>query len=120
VFSAPQRRRSLSATFPPVLGFWGDDIRKGVLAEVGQGGQTTWWHGPGLARARGRCGPLVSHLALSFWLLPSSGQIETSGYFPRVADLQKYSVLTVLFQQNPDPSSEFSNNHQTCKIEEIT
>jgi hypothetical protein len=24
------------------------------------------------------------------------------------------------FQQNPDSDSEFSNNHQTCKIEEIT
>jgi hypothetical protein len=72
---------------PPVLGFWGDDIREGVMAEVGQGGHTTWRRGLGLARTRGRCGPPVAHLTLSFWLLPSSGQIGTSGYFLRVADL---------------------------------
>jgi hypothetical protein len=97
VFSAPQRRWSLSAILPSVLGFWGDDIREGALAEVGQGGHTTWRCGLGLARARGRCGPLVAHLTLSFWLLPSSGQIGSSRYFPRIADLQKYVVLTVLF-----------------------
>jgi hypothetical protein len=28
---------------PPVLGFQEDDIREGALAEVGQGGNTTWW-----------------------------------------------------------------------------
>jgi hypothetical protein len=82
---------------PPVLGFRGDGIREGTLAEVGQGGHTTWWRGLGLAHARGWCGPLVAHLALSFWLVPSSGQIGTSGYFLRIADLQKYGVLTVLF-----------------------
>jgi hypothetical protein len=31
--------------------------------------------GLGLARPRGWCGTLVAHLALSFWLLPSSGEI---------------------------------------------
>jgi hypothetical protein len=97
VFSAPQRRWSLSAILLLVLDFRGDDIREGALAEVGQGSHTTWRHGLGLARARGRCGPLVAHLALSFWLLPSSGQIGTSRYFPRVVDLQKYGALTVLF-----------------------
>jgi hypothetical protein len=97
VFSAPQRRRSLYAILLPVLGFRGDDICEGALAEVGQGGHTTWWRGLGLAHAMGWCGPLVSHLALSFWLLSSSGQIGTFGYFPRVIDLQKYGVLTVLF-----------------------
>jgi hypothetical protein len=35
VFSAPQRRWSLSAILSPVLGFRGDDIRKGAMAEVG-------------------------------------------------------------------------------------
>jgi hypothetical protein len=58
-----------------VLGFRGDDIREGVLAEVGQGGHTTRWRGLGLARATRWCGPLVAHLALSFWLLPSSDEI---------------------------------------------
>jgi hypothetical protein len=27
---------------PLVLGFWGDDICEGALAEVGQGRHTTW------------------------------------------------------------------------------
>jgi hypothetical protein len=65
-----------SISDPPwVLGFWGDDIRKGVLAEVGQGGHTTGWRGLGLDCATRWCGPLVAHLALSFWLLPSSDEI---------------------------------------------
>jgi hypothetical protein len=97
VFSAPHRRRSLSAILFLVLGFWGDDIREGTLAEVGQGNHTTWRRGLGLARARGWCGPLVAHLGLSFWLPSSSGKIGTSGYFPRIAGLQKYFILTVLF-----------------------
>jgi hypothetical protein len=67
---------------------------------VGTGGPG-WPHHlvarPGLARARGCCGPLVAHLALSFWLLPSCGKIGTSGYFPRIVDLQKYYILTVIF-----------------------
>jgi hypothetical protein len=58
-----------------VLGFRGDDIREGALAEVGQGGHTTGWHGLGLAHTTWWCGPLVAHLALSFWLLPSSDEI---------------------------------------------
>jgi hypothetical protein len=74
VFSAPQRRWSLSV-IPLILGFWGDDIREGAMAEVGQGGHTTRWHGLGLACATRWCGPLLGHLALSFWLLPSSGKI---------------------------------------------
>jgi hypothetical protein len=39
----------------------------------------------------------VAQLALSFWLLPSSGKIWICGYFPRIAGLQKYCILTVLF-----------------------
>jgi hypothetical protein len=66
VFSAPQRRRSLSAIPSPVLGFRGDDIREGAMAEVGQGGHTTRRRGLGLARATRWCGPLVAHFALSF------------------------------------------------------
>jgi hypothetical protein len=97
VFSAPQRWRSLFVFLPPVLGFRGDDIHEGALAEVGQGGHTTWWRGLGLARAMGWCGPLMAHLGLSFWLLPSSSKIGTSRYFSRIADLQKYGVLIVLF-----------------------
>jgi hypothetical protein len=59
----------------PVLGFRGDDIREGVMAEVGQGGHTTRWHGLGLPRATMWCGPLVAHFALSFWILPCSDEI---------------------------------------------
>jgi hypothetical protein len=55
------------------------------------------WRGLGLSRATRWCGPLVAHLALSFWLLPSSGEIWISGYFPGVAGLHKYCILTVLF-----------------------
>jgi hypothetical protein len=62
---------------PSVLHFRGDDMRKGAMLEVDQGGHTTWQRGLGLARARGWCGLLVAHLALSFWILPSSDQIET-------------------------------------------
>jgi hypothetical protein len=54
--------------------------------------------------ARPRAGPrhqvvwaLVAHLALSFWLLPSSNEILICGYFPGIAGLQKYGVLMVLF-----------------------
>jgi hypothetical protein len=60
---------------PWVLGFPRDDIREGAMVEVGQGGHTTRWCGLGLARATRWCGPLVAHLVLSFWLLPSSGEI---------------------------------------------
>jgi hypothetical protein len=115
VFSAPQRRRSLFVILSLVLGFQGNDIREGAMAEVGQGSHTTWRRGLGLARARGWCGPLVAHLALSFWLLPSSDQIGTSGYFLIISNLRKYCILIVPFQQNPDSGSEFSNNHQICK-----
>jgi hypothetical protein len=97
VFSAPQRRRSLSAILFPVLGFRGDDIREGAMPEMDPGSHTTWRRGLGLARARGWCGPQVAHIALSFWLLPSSDQIGTSGYFLIISDLRKYCILTVLF-----------------------
>jgi hypothetical protein len=97
VFSAPQRRWSLSAILLPILGFWGDDIHEGAMVEVGQGGHTTRRRGLGLARATRRCGPLVAHFALSFWLLLSSGEIEIFGYFPRFAGLKKYCILMVLF-----------------------
>jgi hypothetical protein len=81
VFFAPQRRRSLFAILPPVLHFREDDIHEGALAEVGQGGHTTWWRSQGLARTWGWCGPLVAHLSLSFLLLPSSGKIGILGVF---------------------------------------
>jgi hypothetical protein len=60
---------------PSVLGFRGDNIREGVLAEVGQGGHTRGWRDLGLAHATRWCGPLVFHLAFSFRLLPSSDEI---------------------------------------------
>jgi hypothetical protein len=75
VFSAPQWWWSLPAILPLVLGFRGDDIHEGAMAEVGQGDHTTRWCGLGLARATKWCGPLVAHFCLSFWLLPSSGEI---------------------------------------------
>jgi hypothetical protein len=48
---------------------------------VGQGSHATGWHGLGLARATWWRGPLVAHLALSFWLLLSSDEILISGIF---------------------------------------
>jgi hypothetical protein len=58
-----------------VLVFRGDDIHEGAMAEVGQGGHTTRRRDLGLAHATRWCGPLVARLALSFGLLPSSGEI---------------------------------------------
>jgi hypothetical protein len=81
---------------------------------------TFWTYHLALAHARGWCGPLVAHLPLSFWLPPSSGRIGTSGYLLVIFDLLKYGVLTILFHKNPDSGSEFSYNHQTCKIDKIT
>jgi hypothetical protein len=52
-----------------------------------------------MAHARGWCRTLVAHLALSFWLLSSSGEIGISGYYPGIVGLQKYGVLTVLFPE---------------------
>jgi hypothetical protein len=74
VFRPAEAAESISDP-PWVLGFRVDNIREGVLAEVGQGGHTTGWRGLGLACATCWCGPLVAHLALSFWLLPSSEEI---------------------------------------------
>jgi hypothetical protein len=74
VFCPAEAAESISDP-PWALGFQGDDIREGVLAEMGQGSHTIGWRGLGLARATRWCGPLVAHLALSFWLLPSSGEI---------------------------------------------
>jgi hypothetical protein len=74
VFCPAEAAESISDP-PSVLGFWGDDICEGALAEVSQGGHTTGWRGLGLARATWWCGPLAAHLALSFWLLLSSDEI---------------------------------------------
>jgi hypothetical protein len=74
VFRPAEAAESISDP-PWILGFRGDDIHEGALAEVGQGGHTTRWRGLGLARATWWCGPQVAHLALSFWLLPSSDEI---------------------------------------------
>jgi hypothetical protein len=75
VFRPAKAAESISDPPCLVLGFWGDDIHEGVLAEVGQGGHTTRWRGLGLARATWWCGPLAAHLALSFWMIPSSDKI---------------------------------------------
>jgi hypothetical protein len=74
VFRSAEAAESISDR-PSVLGFRGDNICEGVLAEMGLGGHTTGWRGLGLARATWWYGPLVAHLALSFWLLPSSDKI---------------------------------------------
>jgi hypothetical protein len=74
VFRPAEAAESISDP-PRVLGFQGDHIHEGVLAEVGQGGHTTGWHGLGLARTTRWCGPLAAHLTLSFWLLSSSDEI---------------------------------------------
>jgi hypothetical protein len=74
IFRPAEAAESISDP-PWVLGFRGDDIHEGALVEVGQGGHTTRWRSLGLARTTRWCGPLVAHLALSFWLLPSSNEI---------------------------------------------
>jgi hypothetical protein len=82
---------------PPSLRFSG---RQYTRMGDDRGGQERPHHLAARPRAgpcQGWCGPLVAQLVLSFWLLPSSGKIGTSRYFPRIADLQKYGVLTVLF-----------------------
>jgi hypothetical protein len=71
----PRRGGGVYLRSPLVLGFWGDDIREGAMAEVGPGSHTTRRRGLGLACATRWGGSLVAHLALSFWLLPSSGEI---------------------------------------------
>jgi hypothetical protein len=58
-----------SISDPLVLGFQGDDICEGTLAEVGQGGHATGWRGLGLARTTWWCAP---------WPLTSP---SPSGYF---------------------------------------
>jgi hypothetical protein len=83
VFSAPQRRRSLSVIPPKVLGFRGYDIREGAMSEVDQGGHTTWWRSLGLARARGCVGP--------WWLTSPS----PSGYFHLPA---KYEFMGIFLE----------------------
>jgi hypothetical protein len=50
VFYPAEAAKSISDP-PWVLGFWGDDIRERVLAEVGQSGHTTGFHNLGLAHA---------------------------------------------------------------------
>jgi hypothetical protein len=62
----PHRGGGIYLQSSQVLGFRGDDIHEGAMAEVGQGGHTTRCHGLGLARATRWCGPLVAHLALFF------------------------------------------------------
>jgi hypothetical protein len=92
----PQRRWSLSA-IPPGLRFSKRRYTRGGASRGGPGQPHHQWHSLGLARGTRWCGPLVAHLALSFWLLSSSSNIWISGYFPRIVGLQKYGVLTVLF-----------------------
>jgi hypothetical protein len=114
VFSAPQRQRSLSL-IPLGLRFSGRWYTRGALTEVGQGSHTTRWRSVGLAHTTRWCGPLVAHLTLSFWLLPSSDEIWISGYFPKLLVFRNMVSWRSFFQQNPDSGSELSNNHQTCE-----
>jgi hypothetical protein len=64
---------------------------------LGQGGLTTGQRGMGWARAPWWWAHPAAPLASSFWILSSSDIIWISRYFPRIVDLQKYGVLTVLF-----------------------
>ena len=82
---------------PRVLGFLDDEVREGAMAEVGLGLLPIWWRGSIGGRATVWGGPTVAHLGLPFWLPPSSDKIEASVYFPRIFDLQKYCILTMLF-----------------------
>jgi hypothetical protein len=86
-----------SISDPPNLRFSGRWYTRGGADKGGLGRPHHWVARPGAGRATWWCGPLATHLALSFWLLPSSGEIWISGYFPEIADLQKYGVLTVCF-----------------------
>jgi hypothetical protein len=62
VFRPAEVAESICDPPPSVLGFRGDDIHKGAMPEVDQGGHTTWQRGLGLACTRGWCGPLVALL----------------------------------------------------------
>ena len=84
---SPPESFSLSVVFRPAeaaenfldgslgLRVSGDEVREGGRPVVGQGSHTLWRRGQGWARATTRCGPLVAHLWLPFWLPPSSGEI---------------------------------------------
>jgi hypothetical protein len=82
VFRPTEAAESISDP-PLVLGFQGDDIREGVLAEVGQGGHTTGWCSLGLAHATRGVGP--------WWLTSPS----PSGYFRL---LVKYEFLGIFLE----------------------
>jgi hypothetical protein len=97
VFSAPQRQWSLSLIPHFCLRFSGTTIYARGDGRSGPG----WTH-PRVARPGAGPRHLVvwafaAPFALSFWLLSSSGNICISRYFPRIVDIQKYGVLTVLF-----------------------
>jgi hypothetical protein len=119
VFSTPQRRRSLSL-IPLGLRFSGRRYTHGGAGRGGPGRphHTTGWRDLGLARATRWCGPLVAHLALSFWLLQSSDEIWISRYFPGLLVFRNMVSWWSFFQQNPDSDSELSNNYQSCKNRE--
>ena len=82
----------------PRFRVYGDEVREGGASEVGQGHHTWAGRGQGWSRAQGCCGTLLAHLSLPFWLTPSSDKIGTSVFLEIFLELQKYSVLTVLFQ----------------------
>jgi hypothetical protein len=70
VFFVPRGGGVFPRSSLPVLGFWGDDIHEGALTEMDQCGHTTWRRGLGLARARGRCGPLVAYQRTTLFRFP--------------------------------------------------
>lgn len=82
---------------PCTLGFLGDEVHERAMAEGVVGPLTTWRRGGLAGRAGLWGGPMAALLGLPFWLAPSPDKIGTSVYFPRIIDLHKYGVQTVLF-----------------------
>jgi hypothetical protein len=88
----------VSISDPPLgLGFQGWQYTRGGNGRSGLGWPRPRAARPGVDPRHLVVWPTAAPLASSFWLLSSSGNIWFFGYFPRIVDLLKYGVLTVLF-----------------------
>ena len=76
VVSIPWRRRNISWTYPPCLGFREADIREEATWGVDPGGHAIAGRGPQASRAQVWRGAHLAHLAASFWLPPASDIIR--------------------------------------------
>ena len=65
-------------SFSRVLGFREDDICQRGETEVGQGGHTTWWRGPGQAAPGGGVGPPGTP-SVSLFAYKAPSDLKTSG-----------------------------------------